>query len=79
MVDNLCKLSYSERLSSLGLTTLATRRLHGDLVETYEILTHVERIDPDQFFFLNDTGYALRGHSLKVSDSTFKSISTAVK
>jgi len=36
MDDSLCKLSYSERLNALGLTTLATRRLHGDLIETYK-------------------------------------------
>ena len=66
MVDSLCKLSYSERLSSLGLTTLATRRLRGDLIETYKILTHKKRTDPSQFFSFNDSGYALRGHSLKL-------------
>ena len=66
MVDSLCKLSYSERLNSLGLTTLATRRLRGDLIETYKLLTHKERIDPNQFFQFSDNGYALRGHSLKL-------------
>ena len=66
MVDSLCKLSYSERLNSLGLTTLAARRMLGDLIETYEVLTHKERIDPNQFFLFSDTGCALRGHSLKL-------------
>ena len=30
LVDSLSKVSYSERLNTLGLTTLETRRLRGD-------------------------------------------------
>jgi len=66
LVDSLSKVSYSERLNTLGLTTLETRRLRGDLIETYKLLTHKERIDPNQFFSVSDSGYALRGHSLKL-------------
>ena len=74
MVDSLCKLSYSKRLNSLGLTilginnTLATRHLRDDLpvTETYKILTHKEGIDPNQFFLFSDTGYVPRGRSLKL-------------
>jgi len=66
LVDSLSKVSYSERLNTLGLTTLETRPLRGDLTETYKLLTHKERINPNQFFSLSDSGYALRGHSLKL-------------
>ena len=66
LVDSLSKVSYSERLNTLGLTTLETRRLRGDLIKTYKLLTHKERIDPNQFFSVSDSGYALRGHSLKL-------------
>ena len=66
LVDSLCKISYSERLNALGLTTLEIRCLHGDLIETYKLLTYKERIDPNQFFSVSDSGYALRGHSLKL-------------
>ena len=47
--------AINERSNSLGLTTLATRRLRGDLTKTYKILTHKEIIDPNQFFLFNDT------------------------
>jgi len=66
LVDSLSKVNYSERLNTLGLKTLETRRLRGDLIETYKLLTHKERIDPNQFFSVSDSEYALRGHSLKL-------------
>ena len=44
------KLSYGERLRRLGLTTLEQRRLRGDLIETYKIVTGKEKISCSQFF-----------------------------
>ena len=38
-VPGLKDMSYSSRLKELGLPTLAYRRLRGDLIETYKILT----------------------------------------
>jgi len=63
LVHGLRKCTYQERLAFLGLTTLKTRRLRGDLIETYKILTHKEHTDPNQFFKLCDSGHNLRGHS----------------
>jgi len=65
-VHGLRKCTYQERLAFLGLTTLETRRLRGDLIETYKILTHKEHIDPNQFFKLCDSGHNLRGHNMKL-------------
>ena len=53
-------------LPFLGLTTVETRRLCGDLIETYKILTHKEHIDPNQFFKLCNSGQNLHGHSMKL-------------
>jgi len=39
--------AYKDRLV-FGLTTLKIRRLRGDLIETYKILTKKEHIDPNQ-------------------------------
>ena len=61
------KKSYAERLVLLNLTTLEQRRVRGDLIETFKLLTGRERVDWHLFFQLENTGYNLRGHSLKLS------------
>ena len=58
-------LSYEERLRRLGLTSLETRRLRGDLIEVFKILKGFDNIKYTQFFTMPDTG--LRGHKLKGS------------
>jgi len=58
--------SYKERLRVLGLTTLETRRLWGDLIETYNILHGKEDIDHRQLFELVSNGHELRGRDLKL-------------
>jgi len=44
------KLPYESRLQKLGLTTLGRRRIRGDLIETFKILTDIEKVDKEQFF-----------------------------
>merc|ERR1712240_722354 len=39
LVPELRELQYEERLKKLGLTTLEERRVRGDMIETYKILT----------------------------------------
>jgi len=65
LVSGLREKTYEERLAILGLTTLENRRLRGDLIETYKIITAKERIDHRQFFQLA-ANPQLRGHSLKL-------------
>jgi len=74
LVGSLKKKPYAERLKALQLTTLEKRRLRGDLIETYKIVTNKENIDSAQFFEFTDTGHDLRGHSLKLSQSRNRSL-----
>ena len=64
LVPGLSHLSYEDRLTSLGLTTLENRRKRGDLIEVFRMLKGYENVDPKQFFELNNNN--LRGHSFKI-------------
>ena len=66
MVKGLKKLPYEIRLKRLGIYTLERRRLRGDLIETFKILTGIERVDYKKFFELADATSWLRVHSLKL-------------
>ena len=59
-------MGYEERLKILGLTTLETRRLRGDLIEVFKILKGYENIDQENAFF-DMSQSNLRGHSLKLN------------
>lgn len=66
MVKGLKKMTYEERLKTLGIHTLQKRRLRGDLIETFKILTGKERVNKEAFFTLAPDNHGLRGHSLKL-------------
>jgi len=69
LVYSLQHLSYDERQKKLGLTTLQTRRLRDDLIETYKILTNKESVEASHFFQFADPGYNLQEHSMKLYDT----------
>ena len=50
MVRGMKDLSYEERMVKLGLTRLVERRLRGDMIETYKLLTNNEEINRNIFF-----------------------------
>ena len=58
-------LSYEERLTECGLTTLETRRLRGDHIEVFKILKGHENIDRNMFFSLEKDSRT-RGHEVKL-------------
>merc|ERR1712240_913158 len=52
LVPELKELPYEERLNQLKLTTLEERRVRGDMIETYKIITRKEKVNPDNYFQL---------------------------
>ena len=65
LVRGLGNLPYEQRLQKLGLYSLEQRRLRGDLIETYKIMTGKENVTSEQFFSLSEATQ-LRGHRLKL-------------
>ena len=65
LVWKLKKLPYEERLKKLDLYPLEQRRLRGDLIETYKILTGKENLDCENFFEVAKSSN-LRGNSRKL-------------
>ena len=57
----------AERLCDPRITfqDLSQRRFRADMCETYKILHHEYRLEPDKFFTLSDDN--LRGHNFKLS------------
>ena len=67
LVPGLRKYSYPVRLQKIGITSLVERRVRGDMIEVYKLLTGKEQVDHKQFFTLADTPYDLRGHEKKLA------------
>ena len=65
MIKGYQRLSYEERLIKCGLTTLEKRRVRGDLIETYKLITGKEAISRERFFKLVGNRRT-RGHDLKL-------------
>ena len=52
MVSNLRGRTYEARLEEVGMTSLEDRRVRGDMITTYRILTGKDKVDPGLFFDL---------------------------
>ena len=65
MVRSCRNLEYKDRLKYLGLTILQTRRIRGDLLETFKIIPGRDRLESEIFFELNRSNRC-RGHKLKL-------------
>ena len=64
MIDGFKTLSYEDRLKTVHLTTLETRRIRGDLIEVYKIMHGLTDINPEEFFSFSTSN--LRGHRYKL-------------
>ena len=63
MIYGLNDLTYEQRIRRLGIKTLETRKIRGDLIEVFKIIKGFDKVDYLKFFHLSTTG--LRGHNLK--------------
>ena len=50
MVSNIRGRTYEARLGEVGMTSLEERRVRGDMITTYRIMTGKDKVDPGQFF-----------------------------
>ena len=50
MVSNLRGRTYEERLAKLGMVTLETRRLRGDMIQTFRIMSGIDLVDSETWF-----------------------------
>ena len=65
MIENIKNLSYQERLRYLDVSSLLRRRLRGDMIETYKIVTGIWGVDKD-IYFKQATHSITRGHCYKL-------------
>ena len=68
LVNDIGTLSYGDRLKSLHLTTLAERRMRGDLIETFKILRGLVNYGQN-LFRVSRSGLNLVSRGNKVSRS----------
>ena len=64
MISSLKNQRYEQRLRMLNLTTLETRRIRADILQTFKIVKGYEKLNMDSFFSRNINNN--RGHILKL-------------
>ena len=67
LAEGLDHVDYVRRLKIMGLQSLENRRPRGDLIETFKIITGIDKVDATDFFKFSEGKYNLRGHKLKLS------------
>jgi len=45
LIKDIKHLSYDERLENLGLSRLTTRKVRSDLIQTFEIINEIDKVD----------------------------------
>ena len=68
-IKDLAGLEYKDRLGVLGLQSLETRRIRGDLIEVFKMFKGLSGLKFDDYFVRSITN--LRGHKSKVFKKSF--------
>uniref|UniRef100_A0A3B3RWV8 Reverse transcriptase domain-containing protein n=1 Tax=Paramormyrops kingsleyae TaxID=1676925 RepID=A0A3B3RWV8_9TELE len=71
MIPGLRGMSYEERLAELNLFSLEQRRLRGDMIQVYKILTGLDAVQPNDYFNIS-LNTRTRGHKWKLAGEHFK-------
>ena len=66
-MEGLNHVGYVGRLKFIGVQSLENRRLRGDLIETFKIITGIETVNATDFFKFSEGKCNLRGHEHKLS------------
>ena len=66
LVPDIKNLSYEERLIALKLPSLKYRRLRGDMINVFKMLSHDEQ-SCSHLLPLHESKYSTRGHDLKLT------------
>ena len=70
MVCGFGHLRYEERIERLNLFWLQDKRMRGDMIDTYKIMSGLEDVHSSQFFTRSNMNN-LRGHILKLYKEYF--------
>jgi len=57
LVDELDPVDYTQRLKIIGLQSLENRRLRGDVIKTFKIITGKEKVNASDFFKFSEGIY----------------------
>ena len=66
LIPEIKNLPYESRLRILGLTTLALRRVRGDMIQVFKFLSGSIALTSCNFLHVSDHSQVTRGHSLKL-------------
>src|SRR5882757_9093707 len=65
LIEGFRHMSYSERLSQTGLISTKKRRVRGDLIEVFKMLSSKDRVDFNKFFEIQSYNIT-RGHNCRI-------------
>ena len=77
LIDGIGTIPYSERLEALQLTTLAERRIRGDLIEVFKIVNGLVEYGTD-LFCVSRSGDKIISMPSKSSDKAVRKISNSL-